>query len=95
MSYKTLKERVKLEVKSHKSEKNKRTKNIDDSSLNGLYVRSKTDGKTWTVTGIVNNGEETCFQLTAPGIPDENGVPGPTEKLTVSKKDLKNKYELA
>lgn len=95
MSYKTLKERVRLEVKSRKSKKEKKTKEIDDSNLSGLYVRSKSDGKTWTVVGISNNGEEACFQLTAPGLPDENGTPGPTEKLTISKKDLKSKYELA
>jgi hypothetical protein len=94
MSFKTLNERVRLEVKARSSKKSEKP-DLDDSNLNGLCVRSKEDGKTWTVIGISDKDGETYFKMTAPGLPDENGNPGPTEKLLINKKDLKGKYDLA
>ena len=95
MSFKTLSERVKIEVKSKTSKKVDSSDGLDDSNLNGLHVRSKDDGKTWTVTDVTYKDGQTFFKLTAPGIPDENGTPGQTEKLFINKKELKGKYDLA
>jgi hypothetical protein len=94
MSFKTLNERVRLEVKARESKSSKST-GLDDSTLNGLCVRSKDDGKTWTVRGIIDKDGETFFKMTAPGLPDADGNPGQTEKLVINKKELKGKYDLA
>jgi hypothetical protein len=94
MSFKTLNERVRLEVKARESKSSKST-GLDDSTLNGLCVRSKDDGKTWTVIGIIDKDGETFFKMTAPGLPDADGNPGQTEKLVINKKELKGKYDLA
>lgn len=94
MSYKSLSERVRLEVKAKKTKK-LNSSELDSSNLNGLCVRSKKDGKTWTVVAIIQKDNEQFFKMTAPGLPDSDGNPGPIEKLTISKKDLKGKYDLA
>ena len=94
MSFKTLNERVKLEVKARESKKSKST-GLDDSTLDGLCVRSKDDGKTWEVKGVFVKDDETFFKLVAPGLPDVDGHSSPSEKLTINKKELKGKYDLA
>jgi hypothetical protein len=95
MSFKSLSERVKIEVKARTSKKVDSSDGLDDSNLQGLHVRSKDDGKTWTVVAAIQKDGQTFFKLTAPGLPDENGTPGPTEKLVINKKELKGKYDLA